>query len=139
MTPAAIIMIVVIVVAMDAIIITALFSSLRSSMWGPLASAYPGLPTAPDGIRREFQSIKIGLFNLGWSVHLAVDDHCLHIEPTRYLRWFRLTKISIPWEEIRFKSRSRFGLGVTIQVRQTTLCGPEWAFGLAEPQQEAGL
>ncbi len=133
MTPLAIAVFIVVVTFTDLFIIGALFANLRASMWGPLAAAFPPQPPARDAVRKEFQSISVGLFNLGFCVHLTVDEDHLHIDPTAFLRWFRLTKMSIPWNAVRVTKRSRSGRRAAIRVRNVDMQGPAWAFGLAEP------
>lgn len=133
MTPIAVVAIVVVLVTTDIIIVGALFGSLRSTMWKPLSDAFPARPPAADAVRKEFQSISIGIFNLGLCAHLTVDDEYLHIDPAAFLRWFRMTGMSIPWESVRPKKRSRFFKQVTVRIRNADITGPAWAFGLAEP------
>jgi hypothetical protein len=133
MTTAAVVMLVVVLVCTDLVVVGALFSHLRSSMWKPLSDAFPARPPAADAVRKEFQSISIGVFNLGLCAHLTVDDDCLHIDPAALLRWFRMTGMSIPWEAVRLRKRSRFFKQVTVRIRNADITGPSWAFGLAEP------
>ncbi len=133
MTTFAVILLIVVMLATDAVVVWALFSNLRSSMWKPLSDAYPSRPLARDAVRREFQSLKMGLFNLGWCAHLTVDSEHLHIEPTAILRFFRMTGMSIPWQEVRVVKRSRITTRITVRIRKVKIQGPGWAFGLAEP------
>lgn len=133
MTPLAVIAIVVVLLSTDFIVIGALFANLRSSMWKPLSDAFPARPPAPDAVRKEFQSLKMGILNLGGCAHLSVDDEYLHIEPAAFLRWFRMVSMSIPWEAVRVKKRSKSGKSVTVRIRNVEVMGPGWAFGLAEP------
>ncbi|MBL8746732.1 MAG: hypothetical protein JNK58_10300 [Phycisphaerae bacterium] len=133
MTTLAVVLLVVVMLATDFFIIGALFSSLRATMWKPLSDAYPPVPAKSDAVRREFQSIQMGLFNLGMCVHLAVDSEHLHIEPAAMLRFFRMTGMSVPWSEARVVRRSRGNKWITLRIRKVEIKGPGWAFGLAEP------
>lgn len=133
MTTLGIILLVTVLLATDFFVISALFGNLRSSMWKPLSDEFPSRPPGNDAVRREFQSLQFGIFNLGWGAHLTADSECLHIDPVRILRWFRMTGMSIPWSEISVVRRSRSGKQVTIRVRKTQITGPAWAFGLADP------
>lgn len=132
MPTAAIIALVAILLAMDVFVIGALLANLRASAWGPLEHAYPPKPLSPDAVRKSFQSISIGLFNLGWSVHLAADAEHLHFQPAAFLRWFRLGPFSVPWNDIRPVTAPRRG-ALSIRIKNTTIHGPAWAFSLADP------
>ena len=123
MTPLAVVLLITLVTATDLFIVVALFSNLRSSMWKPLADAFPARPPAPDAVRREFQSLKMGIFNLGYCAHLTADAEHLHVEPAAFLRWFRMTSMSIPWDEVRVKKRSGNGKWITVRIRNVDLSG----------------
>lgn len=128
-----IVLLVAVVMATDFFVVSALFGNLRSAMWKPLSDAFPSRPPGRDAVRREFQSLQVGIFNLGWGAHLTADSECLHIDPCAILRWFRMVGMSVPWEQITVVRRSRSGSRITIRILKTEITGPAWAFGLADP------
>jgi hypothetical protein len=94
--------------------------------WMPIQQRYP--------VRRALQSFKVGILNFGFSVHVTVDETCLHLEPARFLRWVGASTISIPWSEITITNRSRSGRWITVKADKWTIQGPAWCLELAEPE-----
>lgn len=99
--------------------------------WNGFAGRHPPAETAPDAVRKSFQSIRVGLMNLGASVHLAVDEKHLHIVPARYLRLFGAQPASVPWERMEVEKSGR--RWVTVRIGADRLMGPAWALSLADP------
>lgn len=126
-----IILAVLLFVIFDGVLMWALFGHLRSSIWNPLADRFPHRNPAPDAVRRDFQSLSVGLFNLGWMIHITVDDECLHLEPCAICRWIGLKSMSVPWDEVRPVRRSVTGWWATVRIGNTTMRGPAWCFSLA--------
>jgi hypothetical protein len=133
MPMSAIITLVVAVTAVDLFIVGALFANLRSSFWRPLEESFPPRVPAASAVRKRFQSISVGLFNLGWCVHLAADDDCLHVQPTAVLRWLRLGAFSVPWEAIT-PVRNKHGRVNALRVLNATIKAPAWVMSLADPE-----
>lgn len=128
---AVIILIVLVVTLFDGLIVWALFAHLRSSIWNPLAERFPHRNPAQDAVRKDFQSLSVGLFNLGWMIHVIVDDEYLHLEPSAICRWIGLKSTSVPWDEVRPVRRSATGWWATVRIGNTTMRGPAWCFSLA--------
>lgn len=101
--------------------------------WSKLAEAFPAQAIEPDAVRRNFQSFRIGIMNLGYSIHVAADQGYLHLEPARYLRWLGAGPVSIPWDDIEIVKRSRLARWITIKAGSHKITGPEWCLSLAEP------
>ncbi len=103
---------------------------LVAGFWKPLEEAHPAVEPGEDAVRRNFQSIRIDMMNLGYCVHLAVDAEHLHIEPALLLRLLRARTMSLPWEALRVekhrKSMSKVRLG------SHTLTLPRWAAEMVE-------
>lgn len=110
------------------------FLVLRTLVGGAfdgIAKKYPAQPVLAGAVRREFQSISIGLSNMGGCVHMSVDERCWHIEPARFVRWLGgRSTISIPWEAIRVKKATPRAVTVHVE-RIGEVRGPVWALGLA--------
>ncbi len=100
--------------------------------WGPLAADFPPRPVHDQAVRKKFQSFRLGLLNLGWSVHVAVDEGHLHLEPAAWMRTFGAKAASIPWERIEVVKHGR-GAWMTARIGPHTLAGPAWCLELAEP------
>jgi hypothetical protein len=111
---------------MDTIIV----STLLKAAWGmlpPRAGVTPG----EDAVRRDFQSFKIGMYNLGYCIHVAVDDAYLHLFPTAMLRWAGARPISIPWEDVEFLRR-KGTKWAEVRIGRQKVLGPAWALEIAE-------
>lgn len=107
-----------------------LIKVIVGSTWNKIAMAHPGVEPAPDAVRRNFQSFKMNLLNLGFSVHVAVDEHYLHLFPTLFLRWFGALPASVPWEAIEAPAKS---IGsYKVKIEGVTVWGPAWCLKLAE-------
>lgn len=68
--------------------------------WSSLSSKYSPASVRDDAVRRNFQTIRIGAFNFGGSVHLAADEDHLHILPTWLLRVCGCKPASLPWADL---------------------------------------
>jgi hypothetical protein len=102
--------------------------------WNQIARRnFEAVEPSPDAIRRNFQSISINIFNFGWCVHIAVDEHHLHLFPTALVRLGGAKPMSIPWSEIRVKRPGRRMMRV--MIGHDCLYGPSWALSLAAKDQ----
>lgn len=109
---------------------------LLRSMWGPWQQKYPAQPAADDAVTRDFQSFKFGMMNCGYSIHVSVDDHFLHLAPAAFLRFFGLRAFSIPWEDIEVTRHRGRGKWIDAKVGINTIRGPAWCLGIAAPKSE---
>lgn len=120
-------LILAITLPLDVLVVRAL---MRGSI-GPLESRYPAREPAVDGVTRSFESIRLGIVNMGGSVHLTVDEWGLHIRPARMLRWFGVRGASVPWEAMRVRRRS--GRTTSVKIDGVgELRGPSWALEMVE-------
>lgn len=126
-------LIIVMVVLIDAFVIGAIFYGLIGGQFRDLARRYPARTPREGSVRRDFQSIRLGMINLGGCVHLEVDEDALHVHPTAFLRWLRAPGFSVPWDQVRsLKDR-----GAQILVRlgsgpgAVEMSGPRWCLELA--------
>lgn len=122
---------------LDGVIVWVVFSGLRGQ-WRSLSARFPARATQGVSVRREFQSVKFGLYNLGCCVHLTADEACLHIEPGGFIRFVTAGggTLSIPWEACEVISRGRRVSEVRIARERVML--PTWACDLAgSPQGSA--
>lgn len=118
-------------VMVDLIVVAALLRSL-SYTWNRMARDHPPVEPAPDAVRKNFQSVKLGIYNLGLCVHVAVDDAYLHLLPARALRWGGSRAASVPWEAITPVGDRAFN-AFAVKIAGQSLTGPRWALGLAQP------
>jgi len=130
MSAAAVALIVSVIVVVDGLILFVLVPRVVMSVWAPIGDRFPAVEAAPDAVRRNFQSFKIGLLNLGWSLHVAVDDEHLHLYPALLPRLWGVTPVSVPWPEITDKGAALFGQR-RVRIRATELIGPAWCLELA--------
>jgi hypothetical protein len=120
-------------VSLDALIVWALFRHFLVGVWGPLAGKFPRVPEADGAVRRDFQSFSFGLFNLGYCVHVTVDEDHMHLDPALFLRVIGARAMSIPWERIELRSRPREQGYLKARVDQQDFRGPAWCLRLASP------
>lgn len=123
MSGTAIALIIGVFLAMDAIILVLVCRSVAHTF--DAFDRYPPLPSGPGAIRRNFQSISVGLVNLGFCAHLAVDATHLHFVPAAMGRFFRARAFSVPLEEVQIaKPGGRLGGVATIARESVRL--PRW-------------
>ncbi len=110
---------------------------LLKSAWLPIQREFPPQAIAVPHFRRNFQSFSFGIFNAGFSFHVAVDDEYLHILPSLYLRVVGCKQASVPWSAIRmhekqpwYSKQSRAKLG------KTEVVGPAWCFEFLKMQDQ---
>jgi hypothetical protein len=109
-----------------------IFWAIVRFAWAPIHEKFPTHEPGADAVRRGFQSFKVGILNLSFSIHATVDEHRLHLEPGAYLRWFGARTVSIPWDAMTVEKRSRSGRCVTVKADKWTIMGPAWCLELAE-------
>lgn len=124
--------IIAMVIAMDLLLLPAIFYGVFKLIWAPFAERFPALEPAPDAVHRRRQSIGLDLVNLGWSVDIAADEQHLHLTPVRLFRRLGAAPASVPWGEIRVE-RLTGRRGGTARVGRWTLRAPEWCLTLAGP------
>ena len=127
MTIAIVIAIAVAVTVLDLVIVV----TIIHRGWGPLPRDFPATAPGDDAVWRRYQSFRLGLLNLGFCIHVAADEHYLHLVPIKPLRAFGGRPASIPWDAIRIESRSGRGKWITARVGTHTLRGPSWCLELA--------
>jgi hypothetical protein len=140
MTTPQIIALVFAVVCIDALIVGAIVHTAGQSL-RELSTAFPQQPALEGTPTRSFQSVRIGIVNLGGSVHIAIDGNCLHLSPSWFARRLGMKPASVPHACIdvpasdlaRAKTRAT---GLTLAnlrppspTRKATidLCLPAWA------------
>lgn len=120
------------IVIVDTVVISALIRSLIGGTWNKMAEKHPFTEPPPEAIRKNFQSLKVGLLNMGWSVHLAVDADHLHLMPAKFFRVMRARPISLPWDALVLKSkRKRYS---DIKVGMTIITVPTWCVEMLDSQ-----
>ena len=129
MPPAAAIAIVCVFVTMDAIIVWAIMRTISQTM-KRLGEGNPPVDPEPGAVRREFQSFKLGILNLGYSIHVAVDASHLHLYPSLTARWIGIKPMSIPWERVEWRRATRLS-GTHVRINGVDVYGPTWALKLA--------
>jgi hypothetical protein len=95
MTSPQIIALVFAVVCIDALIVGAILHTAGQSL-RELSAAFPQQPTLEGTPTCSFQSVSIGLINLGGCVHIAIDGNSLHLSPTWFARRLGMKPASIP-------------------------------------------
>lgn len=127
-----------VILVTDAIIVGALFRAVGHT-WARMGAGCPPAEPAPDAVRRNFQSFRIGLMNAGQCVHVAADARFLHLSPARLLRWAGCAPISVPWDRVRARPASGVGDRVNARlgkrrasINGVEVLGPAWCLDLAQ-------
>lgn len=116
-------------VVIDTIVVWAILRSC-GLMLRQLGEGHPAVEPEPGAVRKEFQSFKIGMMNMGYSIHVTVDASYLHLDPSLTARWVGMPRMSIPWSEVRLVRRGRYG-GTQVKIGRQTVYGPRWCLELA--------
>lgn len=121
-----------VVIGMDAIIIPAIISAMIAGNWTPISDQFPGVATPPaDAPRWNFASLKVGMLNMGWSVHLIADETHLHMVPTKFCRWLGMKAASVPWDKIEYV-QNKWRKWAVVKLGPHEVMGPREAFSLAK-------
>ena len=123
-------LIILLVVGLNFLIVPVIIAAVVRTCWTPFVTAHPAVPPAEDAVRRNFQSYKIGLMNLGYMIHTAVDEQHLHLMPAKFGRMLGMKATSIPWEAIE-PVRLRGKKFADVKIGNEAIIGPAWALGLA--------
>ncbi len=85
---------------------------------------FPPQPIGAHAVRRNFQSAKKDIVNLGFCVHFAVDDRYVHVMPAAVLRWVVAKPSSVPVELVSAKQSDMSYAEIVFD--DVTLVGPTW-------------
>lgn len=123
----------------DVIVVVAIGKGMVSQAWGPLFHRYPAVEREPNAVHKGFQSFKIGIWNMGWCVHAAVDVDHLHLDPAWLLRRMGARSASIPLDSLWVDpaAASRKGGRVRATLDGTDFLGPVWCLRPALVQDES--
>jgi hypothetical protein len=114
----------------DLMVVGAIFYAVSQAV-RDLASKFPPAEPRPEAVRRRYQSFKVGLVNLGWCIHVAVDERSLHLTPARVARWFGMRAMTVPWESIEYLGKAAIGSSVRVRIAGEEIHGPAWCLNLA--------
>ncbi len=123
---------VVVFVSIDLMVVCGILWAIGRSI-RELSDKFPPVPPSADAVRRNFESIHLGLIGLGGSVHLTVDATHLHLDPAWFARRIGVRSLSIPLDAIRVKQRGRFR--TSAEIGGTTLTAPNWCMDLVNPPE----
>lgn len=124
-------LIVLCVIVFDVLFALLIGRAFIGSLWNTLAKQYKAIEPGTDAVRKNFQSFRFGPVNLGFCVHVAVDEQFLHLLPSRFLRMCGALPISLPWDAITMKKKGR--RYSTITIGRQNIHGPTWCLGIADP------
>ncbi len=113
-------------VLVDLVVVGAVMTFAVDSTLGRISKAYPGQSIASNANRRNFQSMSSGAVNLGGCIHIATDDQFLHLLPTAFLRLFKATPASIPWDAVELTPDQNSKRWITLRTAGTSLRLPAW-------------
>ncbi len=118
-------------VACELFVALTIVSLIVRASWKPLEADFPARQPNTASYGRKFQSFAIGLVNYGYSIHVVIDDECLHLRPIWLVSRFGLKPVSIPWEAIQpIKYAKSTRKTMRVKIRKQTITGPKWCFEL---------
>ncbi|MBY0112094.1 MAG: hypothetical protein K2Y21_04675 [Phycisphaerales bacterium] len=123
MSPLTISIFVVVMLLIDSVVVVALLSNAAEE-FRTLAKQFPPVPPQAGARRREFQSFRFDLLNLGWCLHATLDATYLHLEPAWLLRRLGAGPVSIPRDRITKATRTFTAAKATLG--STIIRGPRW-------------
>jgi len=121
-------LLVVVFIVTDIVVVGAVMQMVGQSL-KRLRAQFPPIPRNANAVERRFQSFKVGMGSLGFSIHAAVDENALHLTPTTFARWIGMKPMSLPWGA--FKSVKPVMGGVSASIAGVTIVGPKWCMELA--------
>lgn len=119
-------MIVALFVIVDLVVVGAVMTFAMESTLGKLSKAFPGQAIDATAKRRNFQSMSSGMVNLGFCIHIAVDDAYLHIVPSGFLRLFKAKAASIPWDAVELTPEGGSKRWVDVKAAGVEMKLPAW-------------
>ncbi len=128
MSTTTIILLVAVFLITDIVVVGAVMQMAGQSL-RKLGGAFPSIPRNANAVERRFQSFKVGMVSLGFSIHAAVDENALHLTPTTVARWIGMKPISLPWYAFE-RVRPVMG-GVSASIAGVGIVGPRWCMELA--------
>lgn len=84
----------------DLLVVGIVIWFLNKKFIGGYMRPYPPVEPTAEAHTERFQTVSIGLGNFGKSMHISVDESYLHLMPAKYLRWFGIAAMSVPWDDI---------------------------------------
>lgn len=108
--------------------------AVMCGMWNPALKPYPPIEPADDAISKNYQSISLGLVNMGLSVHISVDDSYLHLTPVKPMRACGAASASIPWDALKPMAGRRSTVVKLGGIH--TITGPRWCMELVAARQD---
>lgn len=103
-------------------------------LWNDPLREFPAVSPAPDAVRRNFQSFSVGLLNLGWCIHVAVDRDRLHLTPAWLARVAGYRAASVPWAQVEHVGPFG-GRAFIVRIGGTAFVGPAWALSPVDPSE----
>ena len=68
------------VLVMDTVIVGAVLAA-TGAQWKRFATYFPERPVLAGAQRRTWQTVRLGVWNWGWSFTISVDAQCVHLTP----------------------------------------------------------
>lgn len=123
-------MAVVLFVGMMGVVFGLILPALVRASWGRWHQVFPAGPPAPGAVTKRCQSFSVGLLNLGYGVHVSVDQEHLHLTPTLLCRGFGLRPVSVPWDAVQVVGAFPFGRRRAL-IAGVKVIGPAWCLDVA--------
>ncbi len=80
MTTGQILILVGCILVVDTVIVGAVLAA-GGAQWKGFAAYFPARPVLEGAQRRTWQTVRLGVWNWGWSFTICVDAQCIHLTP----------------------------------------------------------
>lgn len=136
MTTGQILLLVGVLLFFDLIVVGAVFG-LSAQIWNGLGKGCTFVEPRPGSVRKDFQSLRIGMFNYGGCVHIAVDEDYLHLYPARVVRVSGGRALSIPWDRVQADASRPERRMWPARINGQKVLAPGWAMKIAVVSERA--
>jgi hypothetical protein len=130
MTTPQILLLIGVFVLVDLVVVSAVFQ-MSAQIWNALGKGCVQVEPKPGAVRKDFQSMKIGMFSFGGCLHIAVDEHYLHLYPAKVVRMSGGRSFSIPWDLVHADASRPERRIWSARINGQKVLAPGWAMKIA--------
>lgn len=130
MTTPQVLLLVGVFMLVDLVVVSAVFQ-MSAQIWNGLGKGCTYVEPKPGSVRKDFQSMKVGIFSFGSCLHIAVDEDYLHLYPAKIVRMSGGKTFSVPWSLVEAdasRPQRRMWPG---RINGQKVLAPAWALKIA--------
>lgn len=137
MTTAQVLLLVGVILLVDLVVVSAVFQ-FSAQIFNSLGKGCELVEPRAGGVRRDFQTIKVGMFNYGACVHIGVDEDHLHLYPASVVRWGGGRAFSVPWDRVEADASRPHRRTWPARINGQKVHAPAWALKIAAIERAPG-